>query len=52
MIAFDNMSVTFGQLISYAIGAGFETKANGRPTLTLTKFSTTDWEKAGVTWLA
>ncbi|KAL1615353.1 hypothetical protein SLS56_011855 [Neofusicoccum ribis] len=29
MIAFDNMSVTFGQLISYAIGAAFETTNHG-----------------------
>ncbi|OHW96606.1 myo-inositol transporter [Colletotrichum incanum] len=29
MIAFDNMSVTFGQLISYALGAGFTEVAHG-----------------------
>ncbi|KAL1632865.1 hypothetical protein SLS58_011312 [Diplodia intermedia] len=29
MIAFDNMSVTFGQLISYALGAAFENTAHG-----------------------
>lgn len=29
MIAFDNMSVTFGQLISYALGAAFENAAHG-----------------------
>ncbi|KAB2573771.1 Myo-inositol transporter 1 [Lasiodiplodia theobromae] len=29
MIAFDNMSVTFGQLISYALGAAFENATHG-----------------------
>ncbi|KZL66736.1 myo-inositol transporter [Colletotrichum tofieldiae] len=29
MIAFDNMSVTFGQLISYALGAGFTEVSHG-----------------------
>lgn len=29
MIAFDNMSVTFGQLISYALGAALTDAANG-----------------------
>lgn len=29
MIAFDNMSVTFGQLVSYCLGAGFEHVSNG-----------------------
>ena len=29
MIAFDNMSVTLGQLVSYALGAGFTNVAHG-----------------------
>jgi MFS transporter, SP family, solute carrier family 2 (myo-inositol transporter), member 13 len=29
MIAFDNMSVTLGQLVSYALGAGFTNVSNG-----------------------
>jgi SP family myo-inositol transporter-like MFS transporter 13 len=29
MIAFDNMSVTLGQLVSYALGAGFANVAHG-----------------------